>query len=69
MDNDICIKLGKRIRVCREKLNLSQKELATKVRISVSTLGKIEKGKTNPPLFTIYKIAKVLKIRLTKLFQ
>ena len=68
MDNNIYIKLGKRIKVYRVKLNLSQKELATKVRISISTLGKIEKGKTNPSLFTIYKIAKVFKIKTFKLF-
>ncbi|PIS00205.1 MAG: XRE family transcriptional regulator [Chlamydiae bacterium CG10_big_fil_rev_8_21_14_0_10_35_9] len=62
-------KVGKRIRVFRRKNKLTQEEVSEKSRIHVSTLGRIERGESNPPLQTINKIAQAMKVKLNKLFD
>ena len=64
----IAQKVGKRIRIIRKKRKLTQEELAEKTRIHLSTLGRIERGESNPPLHTVSKIAKALKVPLRELF-
>lgn len=56
----IAQKVGKRIRVLRRKKKFTQEELADKIKIHVSTLGRIERGESNPPLHTLNKIAGAL---------
>lgn len=43
--------------------HLTQELLADKVGIHLSTLGRIERGKSNPPLQTINKIAQSLRVK------
>jgi transcriptional regulator with XRE-family HTH domain len=69
MDKNTFIKLGKLITQGREKLGFTQKQLAVKVSISSSTLSKIEHGTTNPSVFTVYKLGKLLKIDLFKVLD
>jgi transcriptional regulator with XRE-family HTH domain len=47
---------------------MTQEELADKVGIHLSTLGRIERGESNPPLQTVNKIAQALKIKPKELF-
>lgn len=54
--------VGKIIKAERLKVGLSQKSLAEKANISCSFLCDIEKGRANPALQTLEKIAKALKI-------
>jgi uncharacterized protein (TIGR00270 family) len=61
-------KVGKKIRVERKRRDLSQEELAEKVNLHVSTLGRIERGESNPPIQTVNKIAQALKIKPKELF-
>ena len=49
------------IREKREKLGMSQKELAEKCGIAKSTMCDIEQGRSNPSLPVAVKIAQVLK--------
>lgn len=55
-------KVGKKIRITRKNKKLTQEELASKVKMHVSTLGRIERGESNPPLQTINRIAQSLGI-------
>jgi len=60
--------VGKKIRIIRQRGKLTQEEVSDKLNIHVSTLGRIERGESNPPLQTINKIAKVLHIKPKELF-
>ena len=60
--------VGRKIRVIRRRGKLTQEEIVDKVGIHVSTLGRIERGETNPPLQTINKIARALHVKPKELF-
>ena len=61
-------KLGKRIRKFRKEKKLSQEVLAERVGLHYTTISRIERGVSNPPVQTINKIAKALKVSLSELF-
>ncbi|MBE6845345.1 MAG: helix-turn-helix transcriptional regulator [Ruminococcus sp.] len=52
--------LGKKITLMREKLGITQTELAERIQANQSTISKIEHGINKPSAAVIYKIAKVL---------
>ena len=60
--------LGRRIRRLRKRLDLSQEKLAEKAVIHRTYMGKIERGESNPPIHTVSKITKALKVPLSDLF-
>lgn len=60
--------LGKKVRRLRHKLNISQEDLAEKAGIHRTYMGKIERGESNPPLHTVSKVAKALRVRMSDLF-
>ena len=57
-------KIGLKIREIREKQNLSLQEVADKLNIEYNNLIRIEKGRTNPTIGTLYGICQVLGVRL-----
>ncbi len=59
--------LGNRIRKLREERNISQQTLAEMCNIEKSNMARIEAGRTNPTLLTMYKISSALKISLAEL--
>jgi DNA-binding XRE family transcriptional regulator len=61
-------KVGKGIKKARRELGLTQENLAEKVDMHYTTISRIETGDSNPPVQTIAKIAKALKIPLSDLF-
>jgi len=63
------IKLGRKIKRLRKKLKISQEKLAAKAKIHRTYMGKIERGESNPPIYTIYKIAQALEKPLKELFD
>lgn len=65
----ICIKLGKRIRKIRKEKGFSQEELADKAKVHRTYMGKIERGESNPPIYTIFKISKALSVHIFDLFK
>lgn len=59
-----CLVFGERVAQYRKKLNLSQEELAALVDLHRVHIGRIERGETNPPLTTICKLARALRIKV-----
>ena len=53
----------------RERLGISQKELAEKVGISQSFLCDIEQGRSKPSIDTAIKISQVLNVADIKFFE
>ena len=56
--------IGENIKKVREKVGLTQEELAQKAEIHVSYLSRIERGVVNPSTKVLENIAKVLKIKI-----
>ena len=56
--------VGKRIRQRRKALNWTQEQLAAKARINKQYLSRIERGKQQPSLNTLEKIAKAFESEL-----
>lgn len=61
--------LGLRIRKLRLSQNRTQQEIADVCQFSKSLLSKIEKGKTNPPVATLMKIADALGVKTSDLLD
>jgi len=61
--------LGSRIKELREEKGLDQKAFAFDCEIGRTQLHMIEKGKTNPRLLTLTKIAVGLDMSLSQLLQ
>lgn len=53
--------IGKRIRKLRRAADYTQLQLAKTVKVDVSTISRIERGKTSMSQDTLEKLAKVLK--------
>ena len=53
----------------RSKKGLSQKDLADAVGISVSYVSMLERGQRSPPLETVEKMARALRVPPAALFQ
>jgi transcriptional regulator with XRE-family HTH domain len=54
--------LGERVRDCRHDRGLTQQELADKVDLSVAYVSLIERGGRNPPITTVYALARALGV-------
>ncbi len=68
MTEDEFIKLiGNKIKNKREELGLRQIDFAHLIGIEDSSLRRIESGRTNPTVKTLFRIAKALKIELSEL--
>ena len=64
MTRDDLIELGKRVRLIRKELHISQKDFAKKINISGSFLSEIEAGKSKPGYDFFYHISKVCNVSL-----
>ncbi|MHC9088525.1 helix-turn-helix domain-containing protein [Tenacibaculum sp. IMCC1] len=62
-------KVGNNIQNIREEKGLSQVDLASKMlgRFDTTNISRIESGRTNPTLFTLYRISEALEVSLTEL--
>lgn len=60
--------VGKNIRKYREQLSISQEELAYKCGLYRTYIGHLENGRYSPSGFILWEIAKVLKIKVDKLY-
>ncbi len=56
--------LGQTIKNRRKELNITQPHLAELAQISTNTLYKLERGKGNPSLGVLHKLAEVLGMEL-----
>ncbi len=66
---DIKLKIGQRIKVLREKAQMSQKDLAYTADLDRSYIASIENGQRNVSIVNIEKIATALGISLKELFN
>lgn len=57
-----------KIKELRQKYGLTQEELAEKVGVRRETILFLEQGRYNPSLNLAYKVAKILKTTIDKLF-
>ncbi|MBI4689076.1 MAG: helix-turn-helix transcriptional regulator, partial [Nitrospirae bacterium] len=60
--------IGLRIKELRRAKNMSQEKLSEKIGISSKYLSSIERGKGNPSLDTVIKLALALDVELSDVF-
>ena len=65
---DIKILVGKRVKELRNKLGLSQEELADYAELDRTYITSVERGKRNISIVNIEKLAKALKVELNEFF-
>jgi transcriptional regulator with XRE-family HTH domain len=61
--------VGMRLRKLRQARDLSQAALAERAGLSREYVNKIEAGKYDPPLSTLNRLAKALKVKLVDLLK
>ena len=67
IQSNIVSKIGLKIKLLRNKLGLSQEDLAEKSDLSANSLGAIERGKSVAGIDTLERIAVALNIELKEL--
>jgi transcriptional regulator with XRE-family HTH domain len=67
--NKVGENFGDKVREARKKLNISQEELGFRTGLDRTYISGIERGKRNPSLQNINKIAKALKVTVSSLFE
>ena len=66
---EFLIEFGKHLRKVREERSISIREFELECDLDRHSLSKIENGKWNPSLYTIYKICECLNIDIETLFK
>ena len=66
---NILIQLGKRIRYLRKEKRWSQLDLALESNVNRNYISDLEKGRRNPTILVLEKIAIALNIDLATLFK
>ncbi|ADQ82398.1 helix-turn-helix transcriptional regulator [Riemerella anatipestifer] len=66
---EILKKIGKKVKEMRESKGISQVELVGKMQgeIDPTNISRIESGRTNPTIYTLYRIAEALEIKISDL--
>jgi transcriptional regulator with XRE-family HTH domain len=59
--------VGRKIRLARRKLGMSQLDLALDSHLHLTSVGRIERGEINPTLPTLNKIATALRMKPSEL--
>jgi transcriptional regulator with XRE-family HTH domain len=68
-DKEFLEKFGRNLRKIRQENNLSQEALSDKIEVPRSQISRIERGKGNPTVNTLKRIADVLEVDIELLFQ
>ena len=63
--DQLLVKIGNRIRFLREQKNISQQDLAAFCHFEKANMRRIEAGRTNPTIYTLYKISQALMVSLS----
>lgn len=66
---DVKVKIGRRIRVLRTALGLSQAMLADHAQLSKEHLSELENGKKEMGVMTLERIARALNVSLSVFFD
>ncbi len=64
MTDEKLIELGKRVKMIRREMHISQKDFAAKINISGSFLSEIEAGKSKPGYDFLYNVSRVCNVSL-----
>lgn len=62
-------RIGKKIKLLREKKNLSQHDLSIEAEIPKNQVGRIERSEINTTILTIHKIAKALDVDISEIIE
>jgi transcriptional regulator with XRE-family HTH domain len=65
----ILVAVGNRLRKVRKERGLTQEDVAHKAGVAVSQVGRIERGKLNPSISTIFVIALAMEVEPKDLFD
>ena len=65
----IQINVGNRIRQLRELKGISQQVLAAICNFEKGNMSRIEAGRTNPTIYTLYKISQALEVKISELID
>jgi len=69
VDNGLLRIFGERVRMLRNKRGLSQEKFAALCQLDRTYISGIERGRRNPSVRNISRIAKVLDVSLSQLFK
>jgi DNA-binding XRE family transcriptional regulator len=70
MDKSEYLKLiGNKIKFIRESKGIPQQKLAADCNFEKSNMSRIEAGRTNPTIYTLYTISLALEVELSDLLQ
>lgn len=61
--------IGKKVKKYRKEKNFSQEELGFLINSARNYIGCIERGEKSPSLYTLYKIAKALNVKVKELID
>jgi transcriptional regulator with XRE-family HTH domain len=62
-----CVIVGRNVRRLRQSKRMTQEELAFEAKIDLTYVGGIERGRRNPSLLVMVRIAEALSVPITKL--
>ncbi|MBI2798552.1 helix-turn-helix transcriptional regulator [Candidatus Saccharibacteria bacterium] len=66
---EVAAQFGQRLRKIRESKGISQEKLANESGLDRTYVSGIERGRRNPSLINISKLAKGLNVKITDLFN
>jgi transcriptional regulator with XRE-family HTH domain len=66
---DLLIKIGAKIRSLRILKRMTQNDLAIECEFEKASMSRIESGKSNPTVRTLFKICKALDVHISELFK
>lgn len=66
---ELQILIGSRIKLLRESKGISQQDLAAMCNFEKGNMSRLEAGRTNPTITTIYKISQALDVRISDLLD
>lgn len=69
LDNELGIRIGKRIASNRKRLRWTQEDLAERLEIEIMTVSRFERGVSIPSLRTLDRIAQLLGVSLASMFE
>ena len=61
--------IGKNVRKIRRQKGMTQEELAFEAKIDLTYIGGIERGKRNPSLLVMARLAEALSVPLTRIIS
>jgi transcriptional regulator with XRE-family HTH domain len=69
--SELLKKVGNKVQELRLSKDMKQVDLAAKIQgdIDTTNISRIESGRTNPTIYTLYRIAEALEVSLTDLIQ